>query len=66
MNSKKMTSSTRTMTGGQYCPRCSSRMELEVGAIPTGDAFLLNSFHIDMYRCPKCGRKGLGGPIFGM
>ncbi len=46
----------------KVCPRCSSAMELEVGSLPKGE---LNWFHIDVYHCPTCGRKSLGGPFFG-
>lgn len=48
----------------KVCPSCQATMELEVGSHPTGSASLLNWFHIDMYACPRCGRRSLGGPMF--
>lgn len=49
---------------GKTCPSCQGPMELEVGSCPSGSASLLNWFHVDVYTCPRCGRKSLGGPLF--
>ncbi len=66
LNMAKMTASANhTETAAKYCPYCQGRMELAVGEYPVGEAFDLNWFHVDVYYCPKCNKKSLGGALFG-
>lgn len=43
----------------KICPNCETEMELEVHSYPMGSAFLLDRFHVDIYRCPNCDKVEL-------
>ena len=43
----------------KLCPECGSEMSLAIESYPMGSAFLHERFHVDIFRCRKCGRVEL-------
>lgn len=43
----------------KVCIACNTELELASASFPMGSAFAHERFHVDIYRCPKCGRVDL-------
>lgn len=46
-------------TAKKLCSACHTELELASAAFPMGSAFAHERFHVDLYRCPSCGRVEL-------
>lgn len=47
------------MSQQKLCLACNCELELASAAFPMGSTFAHERFHVDIYRCPKCGRVEL-------
>lgn len=43
----------------KLCSSCQSELELAENSFPMGSTLAHERFHVDIYRCPKCGRVEL-------
>ena len=43
----------------KVCPCCNHELVLEKESYPMGSAFMSDRFHVDIYRCPACGKVEL-------